>query len=166
MEQSNSSINPNIETFEDSVPLTEANQSPGSKEFDKVMTEVTKGKRYAEKTVVGRVVGRDKVVIEESDFYKLASLHCSWKELSTWYGVAETTLRDNFRELYYKAREDTKLKLRQQMIKQALSGDRVLLIWLSKNLMNFADSPQTVYQTEVLPWSDDDVNPKELPADE
>jgi len=166
MEQSNSSINPNIETFEDSVPLTEANQSPGSKEFDKVMTEVTKGKRYAEKTVVGRVVGRDKVVIEESDFYKLASLHCSWKELSTWYGVAETTLRDNFRELYYKAREDTKLKLRQQMIKQALSGDRVLLIWLSKNLMAFQDSPQTVYQTEVLPWSDDDVNPKELPLDD
>ena len=166
MEQSNNSINPNIETFHDSEPLTESVQSEGSKQFEKANKEVTRGKRYAKKEVVGRVVGRDKVIIEEADFYKLASLHCSWRDLSNWYGVAESTLRDNFRELYDKAREDTKIKLRAKMMETAMKGDRVMMIWLSKNWLSFADSPQTVYQSDVLPWSDEDVNPKELPLDE
>ena len=166
MEQSNNSINPHIETFHDSEPLTEAVQSEGSKQFEKANREVTEGKRYARKEVVGRVVGRDKVIIEEADFYKLASLHCSWRDLSNWYGVAESTLRDNFRELYDKAREDTKIKLRAKMMETAMKGDRVMMIWLSKNWLSFADSPQTVYQSDVLPWSDEDVNPKELPLDE
>ena len=153
MDQSNSSINPNIETFPDSVPLTEENQSPGSKEFDRVMTEVTKGKRYAEKTVVGRVVGRDKVVIEESDFYKLASLHCSWKDLSTWYGVAETTLRNNFADLFTKARQATKRKLRQKMLETAMNGDRVMMIWLSKNWLSFSENGiQEESEDKMLPW--------------
>ena len=51
------------------------------------------------------------------------------------------------------------------MMESAMKGDRVMMVWLSKNWLSFADSPQTVYQTEVLPWSDEDVNPKELPAD-
>ena len=49
--------------------------------------------KYGEKTVQGRVVGRDKVVIPEEEFYKLACLHTTWKDLSDFFGVPVGTLK-------------------------------------------------------------------------
>jgi|TARA_B110000881_G_C18318302_1_gene385463 hypothetical protein len=111
--------------------------------------------KYGEKTVQGRVVGRDKVVIPEEEFYKLACLHCSWKDLSDFYSVPVGTLRDNFADLYIKGTQTTKQKLRQKMLETAMSGDRVMMIWLSKQYLGMTDSGINDGSEEdnMLPWT-------------
>ena len=46
--------------------------------------QVTKVK-YGEKTVTGRIVGRDKTVIPESEFFQMACLFSTWKDFSEYY---------------------------------------------------------------------------------
>jgi AraC-like DNA-binding protein len=111
--------------------------------------------KYGEKTVVGRVIGRKKTVIPEEEFQKLAELHCTWKEIADFYDVPENTLRDNFRDLYTKGTTITKQRLRQAQLKLALGGDRVMLIWLGKNLLGQQEAPQSSESEQVLPWLDD-----------
>ena len=111
--------------------------------------------KYGEKTVVGRVIGRKKTVIPEEEFQKLAELHCTWKEISDFYDVPEGTLRDNFRDLYIKGTTRTKQRLRQAQLKLALGGDRVMLIWLGKNILGQSESPVNSESEQVLPWLDD-----------
>jgi len=111
--------------------------------------------KYGEKTVQGRVVGRDKVVIPEEEFYKLACLHTTWKDLSDFFGVPVGTLRDNFADLYIKGTQTTKQKLRQKMLETAMSGDRVMMIWLSKQYLGMTDSGINDGSEEdnMLPWT-------------
>tara|TARA_R100001460_G_scaffold73728_1_gene114613 strand:+ start:79 stop:483 length:405 start_codon:yes stop_codon:yes gene_type:complete len=111
--------------------------------------------KRGEKTVTGRVVGRDKVVIPEDEFYQMACLFSTWKDFSDYYGVPQQTLRDNFRDLYTKARQVTKRKLRSKMLETALNGDRVMMIWLSKQWLQMSDSPIESEGEQVLPWNDD-----------
>lgn len=111
--------------------------------------------KYGEKTVVGRVVGRDKTVIPEEEFYQMACLFSTWKDFSDYYGVPAQTLRDNFRDLYTKARQATKRKLRQKMLETALNGDRVMMIWLSKNWLDMSDAPHSSDAEQVLPWNEE-----------
>ena len=111
--------------------------------------------KYGEKTVQGRVVGRDKTVIPEEEFYKLASLHCSWKDISDFYSVPVSTLRDNFADLYIKGTQNTKLKLRQKMFDTAMNGDRVMMIFLSKNWLSMSDTgiQDGGEEDNMLPWT-------------
>jgi len=121
--------------------------------------QVTKVK-YGAKTVQGRVVGRAKVVIPEEEFYKLACLHTTWKDLSDFYGVPVGTLRDNFADLYIKGTQTTKQKLRQKMFETAMNGDRVMMIWLSKNWLGYSDSGQQQGSEDdnMLPWAEKEDN--------
>jgi len=126
------------------------------------MTEETKTPykvtriKYGEKTVVGRVVGRgeNKTVIPEEEFYHMACLFSTWKDFSDYYGVPETTLRNNFADLFTKARQTTKRKLRQKMLETAMNGDRVMMIWLSKNWLGMSDNGvQENEEDKMLPWT-------------
>lgn len=110
--------------------------------------------KYGDKTVRGRIVGRNKTVIPEEEFSKLAELHCTWQEISDWYRVPVSTLRDNFADLYEKGTTKTKQRLRQAQLKLALNGDRSMLIWLGKNILGQSDQPINTDAVGVLPWSD------------
>ena len=145
------------EDFSDKQPLDDNTQSEGSKAHEKYTKRYqVKNIKYGEKTVTGRVVGRSKTVIPEEEFYKLAALHSTWKELSDWYGVPVGTLRDNFADLYEKATTETKQKLRRAQLDLARKGDRVMLIWLGKNILGQAESPVSSESNQVLPWNDED----------
>jgi len=127
---------------------------------DKTPYQVKNIKR-GEKTVTGRIVGRDKIVIPEDEFYQMACLFSTWKDFSEYYGVAETTLRNNFADLYTKARQTTKKKLRQKMLETALNGDRVMMIWLSKQWLNMSETPTEKSSSDVLPWNEEENNEME-----
>ena len=171
MEQSNSSINPNIETFEDSVPLTEANQSEGSTKFEQHMMDAfervveehdkpyqVKNIKYGEKTVQGRVIGRNKTVIPEEQVAELAKLHCTNKEMADFFDVPLQTFVDNFRDIITKSRILTKQRLRKAQLDLALNKhDRVMLIWLGRNMLNQSDNPVNNEATEILPWNETDI---------
>jgi len=117
--------------------------------------------KRGEKTVTGRIVGRDKIVIPEDEFYQMACLFSTWKDFSEYYGVAETTLRNNFADLYTKARQTTKRKLRQKMLETALNGDRVMMIWLSKQWLSMSENPQDKNSSDILPWNEEENNEME-----
>lgn len=107
--------------------------------------------------VYGYEVGRGnrkKVVVPE-DIYRLAAIGCTDREIALWFDIKEDTLRYNFAEILAKGREDIKMALRNAMIKNALNGNAVMQIWLSKNWLGYSDNPQNTEDTKPLPWTDE-----------
>jgi len=111
--------------------------------------------KYGEKTVRGRVIGRNKTVIPEEQVMELSKLHCTNKEMADFFDVPLSTFTDNFRDIITKGRLDTKQRLRAAQLKLALNGDRTLLIWLGKNILGQSESPVSAENTQVLPWIED-----------
>lgn len=112
--------------------------------------------KYGEKTVTGRVVGRDKVVIPEEQVAQLAQYHCTNKEMADFFGVPLQTFVDNFRDIITKNRIITKQRLRKAQLDLALNKhDRVMLIWLGKQMLGQTDSPISEDNNTVLPWTGD-----------
>ena len=113
--------------------------------------------KYGEKTVRGRVVGRDKVVIPEEQVAQLAQYHCTNKEMADFFGVKLQTFVDNFRDIITKNRILTKQRLRKAQLDLALNKhDRVMLIWLGKQMLGQAENPISEESNQVLPWLDED----------
>ncbi|MEK9697459.1 MAG: hypothetical protein VW270_16970 [Candidatus Poseidoniales archaeon] len=111
--------------------------------------------KYGEKTVTGRVIGREKVVIPEEQVAQLAQYHCTNKEMADFFGVRLQTFVDNFRDILIKNREITKQRLRKAQLDLALNKhDRVMLIWLGKQMLGQQDSPVSADDNQVLPWQD------------
>lgn len=106
--------------------------------------------------VYGYEVGRglNKRVIVPDEVYKLAAIGCSDSEIARWFTMKETTLKDNFREIITKGREDMKQTLRQAQIRLALSGNATMLIWLGKNILGQQETPTNSQDKPILPWTD------------
>lgn len=107
--------------------------------------------------VFGYEVGRGlrKRVVNPEDVYHLAAIGCSDSEIARWFDIAESTLKYNFSEILAKGREDIKMSLRRAMIKNALGGNAVMQIWLSKNWLGMSDNPSQSEENKPLPWSED-----------
>lgn len=114
---------------------------------------VVKNIKYGEKTVRGRVVGRNKVVIPEEQVAQLAQYHCTNKEMADFFDLPLQTFVDNFRDIITKNREITKQRLRKKQLEVAMNGDRTLLIWLGKNMLGQSDQPVAEESNQVLPWN-------------
>jgi hypothetical protein len=104
---------------------------------------------------VGR--GNRKRVVAPQDVYELAAIGCNDSEIARWFDVAETTLKDNFRDILAKGREDVKMSLRRAMLKNALGGNAVMQIWLSKNMLGMSDNPVNNDANQPLPWTDEEL---------
>jgi hypothetical protein len=116
---------------------------------------VVQNVKYGEKMVRGRVVGREKTVIPEEQVAQLASYHCTNKEMADFFGVKLQTFVDNFRDIITKNREITKQRLRKAQLDLALNRhDRVMLIWLGKQMLGQTDAPTASEDNQVLPWQD------------
>ena len=113
--------------------------------------------KLGEKTVEGKVVGRDKTIVPAEEVYKLAQIGCKNQEIADWFGIDENTLSYNFSEDITKGRENLKQSLRRAQLKLALSGNATMLIWLGKNMLGQSDMPVNAEANEPLPWSDDDL---------
>ena len=129
---------------------TEANSIPLDKHY-----RVAKIK-YGEKTVTGRVVGRNKTVIPEEQVAQLSEYHCTNKEMADFFAVPLQTFMDNFRDIITKHRIITKQRLRKKQLEVALSGDKAMLIWLGKQMLGQSENPISDESTQVLPWLEDD----------
>ena len=111
--------------------------------------------------VYGYEVGRGlrKRVVNPDQIYELAAIGCNDSEIARWFDVAETTLKTNFSDILAKGREDVKMTLRRAMLKNALSGNAVMQIWLSKNMLGMSDNPNQSEDNKPLPWTEDDAEP-------
>jgi hypothetical protein len=101
---------------------------------------------------VGR--GRRKRVVVPKDVYELAVIGCNDREIARWFDLDENTLRYNFSDIMEKGREDLKHTLRRAMIKNALSGNAALQIFLAKNMLGMSDNPHNSDNDKILPWND------------
>ena len=113
--------------------------------------------KYGEKTVTGRVIGRNKTVIPEEQVAQLAQYHCTNKEMADFFDVPLRTFVDNFRDIITKNRLITKQRLRKAQLDLALNKhDRVMLIWLGKQMLGQAENPISEESNQVLPWLDEE----------
>lgn len=99
--------------------------------------------------------GKNKRVVFPEDVYKLATLGSTDAEIALWFDMPLNTLRDNFRNIIEKGREDLKQRLRMAQIKLALSGNATMLIWLGKNMLGQSDNPTNSEDKQPLPWDDE-----------
>ena len=112
-----------------------------------------KNVKYGEKTVVGRVIGRNKRVIPEEQVAELSKLHCTNKEMADFFDVPLQTFVDNFRDIITKSRLITKQRLRKAQLDLALNKhDKTMLIWLGRNMLGQSENPIGTDDNQVLPW--------------
>ena len=100
-------------------------------------------------------VGRPKIEIDEELLYKLATIHCTMKEMVDIIGVSEDTLKRNFAGIIDKGKADGKMRLRRKQVEVAMSGNHTMLIWLGKQMLGQSESPMSEDDKTILPWSDD-----------
>jgi hypothetical protein len=91
--------------------------------------------------------GRKLIPIDWQEFDKLMFLGASLRESSWWFGCSEDTIERaierekgmNFAE--YQAQKEVlcKIGLKRKIIEKALAGDNTMLIWASKNYLNWSD---------------------------
>lgn len=102
-----------------------------------------------------RSVGRPKIEIDEELLYKLATIHCSWKEMVDIMGVSHDTLKRNYAHIIDKGKAEGKMRLRRKQVEVALNGNHTMLIWLGKQMLGQSKSPTNEDDNKILPWSDD-----------
>jgi hypothetical protein len=100
-------------------------------------------------------VGRPKIEIDEELLYKLATIHCTMKEMVDIMGVSQDTLKRNFAHIIDKGKSDGKMRLRRKQVEVAMSGNHTMLIWLGKQMLGQSESPVNDDDKTILPWSDD-----------
>jgi hypothetical protein len=96
-------------------------------------------------------MARPQIYIDWEEFDKLCGFQFTLAEISEWFSVSEDTIqRAVKREKAMPFAEYYKIKsargrgsLRRRMYEQAMGGDRVLLIWLSKQYLGMADNQKT-----------------------
>jgi hypothetical protein len=111
--------------------------------------------KWAEKTVKGIVVGRNKIIVPPEEVEHQASLGCTDREIAAYFDVHENTLRYNFKEFLTKGRHTLKTSLRQAQLRVALDGNPTMLIWLGKNMLSQNDNGTASDDKRPLPWTDD-----------
>tara|TARA_R100001460_G_scaffold9310_1_gene22591 strand:+ start:179 stop:646 length:468 start_codon:yes stop_codon:yes gene_type:complete len=119
---------------------------------------VTPRRKYGEKTVKGIIIGQgdNRAIISIEEVKKLASLHLTYKDMADFFGCKETTFRDNFRSVVEKSRQVTKQRLMEAMLESAIvKQNPTILVWTSKNLLNWTDNPVSSESNQTLPWIDD-----------
>ena len=100
-------------------------------------------------------VGRPKIEIDEELLYKLATIHCTMKEMVDIMGVSEDTLKRNFAGIIDKGKAEGKMRLRRKQVEVAMQVSAPMLIWIGKNMLNQSDSPMNTDDAKILPWSDE-----------
>lgn len=89
-------------------------------------------------------VGRPKKVIDMHQLEELCRIQCTEEEIAAVLGVSTEWLRyqkknKTFFAVMQAGRERGKESLRRKQYDLAMSGDRVMLIWLGKQILGQAD---------------------------
>ena len=112
-------------------------------------------KELVEGRFQGKVVGRDRTVVDPEAVEKLATLGCKDSEIANFFGVKQDTLRYNFADCLVKGREVMRITLRRAMLDNACKNmNAAVQIFLAKNMLGMADQPLSNQELTPLPWQD------------
>lgn len=92
-------------------------------------------------------MGRPEKQIDWDQFDKLCALQCTLNEMALWFECSVDTLQNRvnstwgmtFSAYYSQKAEKGRVSLRRKMWEMALKGDRVMLIWLSKQHLGMTE---------------------------
>jgi IS30 family transposase len=93
------------------------------------------------------------ITIDEEEFKKLCSLHCTQVEIAEFFNCSPDTIdrwckrtyQETFAEVFKKKSSAGKISLRRKQYSKAMEGNVPLLIWLGKQFLGQRDS----YVTEA-----------------
>lgn len=93
--------------------------------------------------------------IDTKQVQKLASLGCTNKEISEFFGCSADLLEKSYSEFLTKGRAEQKIRLRQLQWASAEKGNVVMQIFLGKNMLGQQDKIEQTELDEPLVWSAD-----------
>ena len=96
-----------------------------------------------------------KYIIDPKQIQKLASLGCTNKEISEFFGCSADLLEKSYSEFLTKGRAEVKIRLRQWQWKAAEKGNVAMQILLGKNMLGQQDKIEQTELEEPLAWSID-----------
>lgn len=100
--------------------------------------------------------GRPKADIDMVLVQKLASIHCTLREIADIIGVDKETIRNRCGRELELGKAQGKASLRRRQWEVAESGNATMLIWLGKQYLEQSDSPNSEDETNmILPWDDE-----------
>ena len=78
-----------------------------------------------------------------TEFDKLCAIQCTLREIASWFDCSEDTIERavkrhkhmEFAEYYAQKAGKGKISLRRKQFELAMKGDRVMLIWLGKQVL-------------------------------
>lgn len=92
-------------------------------------------------------MARPPIPVDEDQVLKLATLHCTNKEIAAFFEISVDTLTRRFADILNKGRETGRMALRRMQWKYADKGNVVMLIWLGKQYLEQSDKLES--KTEV-----------------
>lgn len=100
-------------------------------------------------------MARPQLEINEDTVEKLAAINCSMKEIGDVVGCSVDTLGRRFAEAIEKGRSQGKMSLKRKMWDTAMSGNVVMMIWLSKQMLGYREPPK-----DEIPVDDNKEKPR------
>jgi hypothetical protein len=91
--------------------------------------------------------GRPLKQIDERQVVELASIGCTYREMSAILDVNIEVLDRRFSKQITKARESMHMSLRRWQLKTARNGNVAMLIWLGKNMLGQTDKQEYTERT-------------------
>jgi len=102
--------------------------------------------------------GRKRAQVDVQQLIKLAEIGCSTNEMGKFFGCDGSVIRRHYSTLLDQVKTRTKARLRQAQLDSALNGDKVMLIWLGKQMLNQSDNGErNADDRQPLPWTDLDI---------
>lgn len=87
-------------------------------------------------------MARPRLNIDPIEVEKLAAMGCSNREIAAFFDCDEAVIRKRFSAECDKGREKGKSKLRRLMWQSAERGSHVMQIWLSKQILGYAEKQE------------------------
>lgn len=101
--------------------------------------------------------GRPKIEIDMELVEKLASIHCTLREIADIIGCDKETIRNRCKEELTRGEAKGKASLRRRQWEVADSGNATMLIWLGKQYLGQSDAPKNDEENNmILPWDMDE----------
>ena len=66
----------------------------------------------------------------------MAGVHATYPEIADAFDCSEATIRARFTDIVKQERARNKIRLRTMQFKQAMKGDRTMLVWLGKVMLD------------------------------
>jgi hypothetical protein len=84
-------------------------------------------------------MARPRKITDPSQVEKLAAINCSYAEIASVLSVSVSTLTKGYSQHIEKGRESGKASLKRKMWDTAMQGNVTMLIWLSKQMLDYSD---------------------------